>query len=108
MRVYVASAGLYLTLDAGKFYAVDVNSKTGAVRVGLLAATEFTPTARLRIEQPAHIQGVGAYRPTQQIPLERGAYIVPLHRSGATHATPASNAGPDPSITWVELTADTH
>lgn len=108
MRVYVASAGLYLTLDAGKFYAVEVDSKTGAVRVGLLAATEFTPAARLRIEQPAHIQGVGAYRLTQQFQQERGAYVVPLHQSDATHVTPSPNSGPDPSITWVELTADTH
>jgi len=34
-RVYLASLGLWITLDAGNFDTVEVNSKTGVVRVGL-------------------------------------------------------------------------
>jgi Family of unknown function (DUF5695) len=79
-RVYVASAGLWLTLDAGRFEIVEVNSKTGAVRVGLSAATPFTPAARLRIEQPAKLQGVGIYHPAKPLKLERDAYVIPLER----------------------------
>ena len=80
MRVYVASLGLWLTLDAGNFDAVEINSKTGAVRLGLAPATEFTPTAFLRVEQPAKIRGIGAYQLDKSFKLERGAYVVPLHK----------------------------
>ncbi len=87
-RVYLASAGLWLTLDAGHFDGVEVNANTGAVRVGLAAATQFTPTARLRVEQPGKVSGVGVYHPTMPLTSERDAYVVPL--TGGT--------------TWVELT----
>ncbi len=88
-RVYVASAGLWLTLDAGQFDGVEVNSKTGAVRVGLAAATQFTPAARLRVEHPAKLNGAGTYHPTTPLQSERDAYVVPLKEG----------------TTWVELTA---
>jgi hypothetical protein len=88
-RVYVASAGLWLTLDAGQFDGVELNSSTGAVRVGLAAATQFTPTARLRVEQPGKLKDVGIYHPTAPLTSERDAYVVPL--TGRT--------------TWFELTA---
>jgi hypothetical protein len=87
MRVYVAPIGLWLTLDAGKFESVELNPKTGAVRVGLAPATEFAPTARLRIEQPAGLKGVGTYRPATPLKSERDAYVAPLKND----------------ITWVEL-----
>jgi len=87
MRVYVASAGLWLTLDAGQFSSVEVNAKTGAVRVALAAATKFTPAARLRIEQPAKVKGVGTCRPATTFKSERDAFVIPL------------KAG----VTWVEL-----
>ena len=87
-RVYVASAGLWLTLDAGKFDRIEVNAKTGAVRIGLAAATQFTPKARLRVEQPARANSVGSYHLAKPLNLERGAFSVQLQKS----------------ITWVELT----
>ena len=80
-RVYIASAGLWLTLDAGQFQSVEIDAKTGAVRVVLAAADEFTPTARLRIEQPATVNGVGKYRPIQTLQTERDAYVVPLGKN---------------------------
>jgi len=92
MRVYVASAGLWLTLDAGKFESVEVNSKTGAVRVGFDQATQFTPEARLRIEQTAKLPGVGTYAPTKTFKQERSAYVIPLEKK----------------TTWVELRAAAH
>jgi Family of unknown function (DUF5695) len=78
---------MWLTLDAGRFESIEVNSKTGAVRVGLSAATEFTPTARLRIEQPAKIKDVGKYHSTQPLKQERDALVVPLKKG----------------VTWVDL-----
>ncbi|MBZ5498771.1 MAG: hypothetical protein LAP85_20425 [Acidobacteriia bacterium] len=87
MRVYVAPVGLWLTLDAGKFASLEVNPKTGVVRVGFVPATTFTPAARLRVEQPAKVNGVGTYRPATAFKSERDAYVVPL-KTG---------------ITWIEL-----
>ncbi len=77
-RVYIAPLGLWLTLDAGQFESVEINAKTGAVRVQLAPATEFTKNARLRIEQPAKIAGVGKYQPTKKWVFERDAYTMPL------------------------------
>jgi hypothetical protein len=89
MRVYVASAGLWLTLDAGQFESVEIDTKTGAIRVGLAAATPFTPVGRMRVEQPAKVNGIGTFRPAGTLQTERDAFLVPL-KTG---------------VTWVELTA---
>ncbi len=78
-RVYLASLGLWLSLDAGRFESVEI-VKGGAVRIELAAATEFTSTARLRVEQPAEINGVGKYHPTGDLKLERNAYDIPLDK----------------------------
>jgi hypothetical protein len=88
-RVYISSLGLWLTLDAGTFENIEVNAKTGAVRVGFAAATSFTPSARLRVEQPAHKTN-GTYRPVKALQSKRGAWVVPLSRE----------------ITWLELSAN--
>jgi len=76
-RVYLAPLGLWLTLDAGTFETVEMNSKTGSVRVGLAPATPFTRTARLHVEQPAKIKS-GIYRPERTLHSERDAWVVPL------------------------------
>jgi hypothetical protein len=88
-RVYVASLGLWLTLDSGTFDSVELNSKSGAVRVGLSGATKFTPEARLRVEQPAKVTGIGTYHPALTLRLERDVYVVPLKKG----------------ITWIDLTS---
>ncbi len=89
MRVYIAPVGLWLTLDAGEFESVELNAKTGVVRIALAPATDFTPTAFLRIQQPAKIVGVGTYQPSKPFQVVRDAYVVPLAKDA----------------TWVELTA---
>lgn len=89
IRVYLAPASVWLTLDAGAFEAIELNSTTGAVRVGLSAATQFTHAARLRVEQPGKQNSSGTFRPARSFKLERGAYVVPL---GA-------------QTTWMELKA---
>jgi uncharacterized protein DUF5695 len=88
-RIYIASLGLWLTLDAGEFERVELSPGTGAVRVGLAARTEATPTGLLRVEQPATIKGVGKYRPVAPLRSERGGYLVPLGKE----------------TTWLELNA---
>jgi hypothetical protein len=79
MRVYIAPLGVWLTLDAGRFAGVELNVDTGAVRVGFTSATNYTPAARLRIEQPARVKAIGgSYHPVKPFHLERGAYVIPL------------------------------
>ena len=82
-RVYLAPVGLWLTLDAGTFESVELNPQTHAVRVQLSAADPFTNAAHLRVEQPAAIEGVGKYQPSQHFTEERGAYVVPLNQQAS-------------------------
>lgn len=77
-RVYLAPRGLWLTLDAGTFEEVALNLRTGDVRVNLSRATAHTPQARLRVEQPAKVSGVGVYAPRQKFAKEREAYVIAL------------------------------
>jgi len=77
-RIYIAPVGLWLTLDAGTFESVEFNAKTRALRVDLSPTTAFTPQARLRIEQPAKISGVGTYHPRATFTYEREAFTIPL------------------------------
>ena len=86
-RIYISSLGLWLTLDAGAFDSVVVNPDTRIVRVGLVGATETTPRALLRIQQPAKVNGVGTYHPPSTLESERGALVVPLQKQ----------------TTWIEL-----
>jgi hypothetical protein len=88
-RVYLAPLGLWLTLDAGKFQTVEYSLKAGSVRVGFDPADPFTPAARLRIEQPAKVRGLGTYHPVVQFQRERDTYVIPLSQR----------------TTWVELSA---
>ena len=78
-RIYIAPLGLWLKLDAGKFESVELNSKTHLVRIELSPADEFTKQARLRIEQPAKISGVGTYQPREKFAGGREAFAIPLN-----------------------------
>jgi len=84
IRFYLAPAGLWLTLDSGKFETVVYDSSTGRVRVGFAPATQFTTAARLRIEEPAKR---AKYALSGTYSAERGAYVVPL----------------TDKVTWIEL-----
>ena len=83
-RFYVAPAGLWLTLDAGQFQKVDFDSQTRAVTVTLAPSDSYTPSARLRIEQPAAVSGVGTYSPSTTYTKERDAYVITLGSSATT------------------------
>jgi hypothetical protein len=77
-RIYVAPYGLWLTLDAGTFDRLEIDSTRKVVRVGLAAATLYVPTARLRIEQPAQVDGVGVFKAAGSPAAQRGAVEIPL------------------------------
>jgi hypothetical protein len=78
-RVYIGPLGLWLTLDAGAFEALEIAGDT--VRVTLAAANRHTPLARLRVEQPAAVDGVGTIVPARAYRVERDAYVIPLSPS---------------------------
>lgn len=80
-RVYIAPLGLWLTLDAGTFERVAVNTRSHTVRITLSRADRFTPNARLRVQQPARIAGIGTYKPQPNFINERDAFTIPLGRS---------------------------
>jgi len=77
-RVYLAPVGLWLTLDSGRFDRVQLNPKTGAVHLIFAAPDGFTHSARLRVEQPAAVAGVGKYATSRHFDVEREAYVIPL------------------------------
>jgi hypothetical protein len=94
-RLYLAPAGLWITLDAGKIRQAVFEPRTGQLRIILDPATPITPEARLRIEQPAKLPGVGTYAPSQSLRSERGAWVIPL-QSGATEVTLSAKGSTTP------------
>ncbi len=80
-RVYIAPRGLWLTLDAGTFERVSINTRSNVVRITLSAASASTPNARLRVQQPAKLPGIGTYAPTQKFVFERDAFTIPLSKT---------------------------
>ena len=89
-RVYLAPLGLWLTLDSGRFERVTLDQVTNRVELRLAPGDAYTAEALLRVEQPAHVDGVGVIAPLEKLTMERGAYAVPL---GKTNATVLLSAG---------------
>jgi hypothetical protein len=83
-RVYIAPLGLFVTLDAGTFDSVDIDTKTHSVKLNLSPAGQFTPEARLHIEQPAKIDGIGTFAPSASFKVERDDVVVPLQAQATT------------------------
>lgn len=77
-RVYLAPLGLWLTLDSGRFQRITLDQVTNEVEIQLAPADTYTPTAMLRIEQPAKVDGVGKIALVGTYTLVRGAYAIPL------------------------------
>jgi hypothetical protein len=91
-RVCVAPLGLWLTLDAGTFEQIEIDGDS--VRVTLAPASASTPAARLRVEQPAAVAGVGAFEVVGSFERERGAHIIPL-AGGSTRVELQQRNRPD-------------
>ncbi|WKL57485.1 DUF5695 domain-containing protein [Asticcacaulis sp. ZE23SCel15] len=78
-RVFIAPAGLWITLDAGKIASVAFDTATGKVSVTFEAADQYTPKAYVNLE--ATVKGAKSY--TAKASKELGAYAVKLG-TGAT------------------------
>lgn len=76
--VYIAPAGLWISLKAGKLKKVSYNLSTGQVKLTLDAADAFTPTAYVKIEQPGATKQQGAYKLTTKLSWQNDSYAVPL------------------------------
>ncbi|MDC7683440.1 DUF5695 domain-containing protein [Asticcacaulis sp. BYS171W] len=79
-RVFIAPAGLWITLDAGKIAAVAYDTATGKVSVTFDAADAHTPKAYVTAE--ATVKGAKAY--SAKAPVELGAYAVTLGAAPVT------------------------
>jgi len=82
-RVFVAPLGLWLTLDAGNFESIKINTINKSVELGFSPSTPFTQSARLRIDFPSKIEDIGRHKLEGEIEKERGAFVIPL-TSGTT------------------------
>ena len=74
-RLFIAPAGLWITLEAGKIASADYDTKTGEVRLTLDPASAITPRARLLFETTTKD---GTPYASDTGTLERGAYAFNL------------------------------
>jgi hypothetical protein len=82
--VYIAPAGLWITLDAGTIDALDYNTLNGELHLKLSKANAYTPSAVLRLSQPAKVNGMAMYSIKGNPKKERGAYLFPLANEHTT------------------------
>ncbi len=82
-RVFIAPLGLWLTLDAGTFEAIKIDTVNKIVELGFSPSTPFTQFARLRIEHTSKIDDVGEFNLKGLSEKKRGAFVIPLN-SGMT------------------------
>ncbi|MEE4117052.1 MAG: DUF5695 domain-containing protein [Marinilabiliaceae bacterium] len=78
-RVFIAPAGLWLTLDAGKFRSLKWNSEEQSITVELDEASDTCSEARLRIEHTA--PGSKIYKAPSRFKSEREALVIPLTKT---------------------------
>ena len=74
-RLYVSPLKLWLTLDAGQFKSVTLDSETGKLEVELNPSTEFTPKAYLRVKSYDSDSDFVVKEYTKN---KRGQYEIPL------------------------------
>jgi hypothetical protein len=82
-RFYLAPAGLWLTLDAGKFSAISYNTSTGAVKLVIEKGEKWSPEALLRISSPSREEAPVRYDTGILKSNDRGAYIIGVSRKPA-------------------------
>ncbi|KJA28438.1 hypothetical protein HYPSUDRAFT_51246 [Hypholoma sublateritium FD-334 SS-4] len=88
-RVYVASLGTMLALDAGAFSVVEFDPRDNSVALTVIAAADgasdaaAAPAGRLVIRQKATIPGVGVLQAPPALVQEAGAYVIPFVKGRA-------------------------
>jgi hypothetical protein len=85
--VYIAAAGLYITLDAGTIDELTYNNQSGEIKLKLNAANVYTPAALLRLSQSANPKDNAVYTLKDYKVNERGAYQIQLEKDKPTEIT---------------------
>jgi hypothetical protein len=80
-RLFIAPAGLWLTLDSGKIASARFEPRSGRVTLTLDPADRFTPAARLRIERT--MDSARNYESANKLPFVRGGYVMRLSAARA-------------------------
>jgi hypothetical protein len=75
-RVFVAPAGLWVTLDAGRFERVEYDRDGERLTLLLAPRDAFTPNAWLNVETT--VTGLPSWRPESRAGRERGAWVIEL------------------------------
>jgi hypothetical protein len=78
--VFIAPAGLWITLDAGKIREIAYNVNNGKIRLSLAPANVHTPDALIRLEQPVKISGTKIKVVKRSDSLDHGAYRIELRK----------------------------
>lgn len=76
--IYIAPAGLWITLDAGTIESLSYNTLTGEISLSLNKASEHTTTAVLRFSQTAKLKDAATYNLKKSNKKERGAHLIAL------------------------------
>lgn len=82
--VFIADAGLWISLDAGNIDEVSYHLETGEVHVNLAPANEFTGAAVLKYTQTAGDSQQASYEIANFEKTTQGNYQVPLQQDGTT------------------------
>jgi len=82
-RVYLAPAGLWLTLDAGRFNRVSYNNANGAIKLEFEKGETWSPEALLRISNPSREGNAVIYNTGSLKSNGRGAFVIPVGNKGA-------------------------
>lgn len=80
-RIFVASIGTLLTVDAGVFDMFTFDSSTSQVSLAIVPSTGAgagSVNGRLTVMQTAEVEGVGLLTPTTELEQDGNAYIVPF------------------------------
>lgn len=83
-RVFIAPAGLWLTLDAGQFKSASYNPKTGDVNLTIMAPGDYCPNAWLNITKTSKQASATNYRIVNYTTNDTGAYTIPMKKKTIT------------------------
>ena len=82
-RVYVAPAGVWLTLDAGRFSSVSYNTATGTLKMTIEKGETWSPEALLHISNPSREGNAVTYNTGRLKSNGRGAFVIPVSKKAA-------------------------
>lgn len=101
-RLFIAPLGLWITLDAGHLISADFDPRKRTIQLHLAPATQFIPTARLRLSQTSPSHPASTWKlipptPNSQPSLDAGANLIPLAASETTLTLTETPQPPPPS-----------